>query len=142
VSRLVTVVVTAAVLVAIPGVASAAVDITQIQYNSPGRDSGSNTSLNREYVVIENTGNHVIRLTGWTLRDSDHNVYGFAGFRLKAGDKVFIHTGKGDDTRRNLYWGLDKYVWDNNRDTAVLKNRAGDVVDRCSYSGGGRLVEC
>lgn len=44
-------------LLGIPaGVASAAIKIVKIQYDSPGTDDGSNASLNNEFVVIKNTG--------------------------------------------------------------------------------------
>lgn len=130
-------------LLAVPATALAAtVGISEVQYNPPGHDTGSNASLNREWVVVENTGDDGMQLRGWTLRDGDHNVYEFPNFRLRAGEKVTIYVGTGNDTDHKLYWGLDDYVWDNNRDDAVLKNRAGNVIDRCSYSGGGRLTEC
>jgi hypothetical protein len=131
-------------VLAVPATALAAsVGFSEIQYNSPGADSGSNKSLNQEWVVIENTSDHLIKLTGWEVREvRDANVFEFPTFRLRAGEKVTIYTGTGNDTDHKLYWGLDDYVWDNNRDVAVLKNRAGDVVDRCSYSGGGKSVEC
>jgi hypothetical protein len=44
--------------IAVTGVlpVAAAVKIDRVQYDSPGSDTGSNTSLNAEYVVIKNTG--------------------------------------------------------------------------------------
>jgi hypothetical protein len=131
-------------VLAVPATALAAsVEFSEIQYNSPGADSGSNKSLNQEWVVIKNTSDHRMELTGWEVREvRDANVFEFPTFRLGAGEKVTIYTGTGNDTDHKLYWGLDDYVWDNNRDVALLKNRAGDVVDRCSYSGGGKIVEC
>jgi len=56
---------------------------------------------------------------------------------------VKIHTGKGlDSYPHHYYWGLSDYVWDNDGDTATIKNRNGKVVDRCSYtsSSGGTKV--
>ncbi|MFM6847652.1 MAG: lamin tail domain-containing protein, partial [Terrabacter sp.] len=46
-----------------------AIMIYKVQYNSPGSDIGSNTSLNAEYVVLKNTTRTNRSLTGWTLRD-------------------------------------------------------------------------
>ena len=134
----------AVLLVAVPGTALAAtVEIKEIQYNPSGRDSGSNSSLNHEWIVIGNTGSHAIRLTGWTVREGrDRNVYEFPNFRLRAGEKAAIFTRTANDTRHKLYWNRDEYVWNNTRDKAALKNRAGHVIDTCSYSGGGKLVEC
>src|SRR5215218_5245707 len=36
--------------------AASAIQITKVYYNSPGSDTGSNTSLNAEWVRITNTG--------------------------------------------------------------------------------------
>jgi hypothetical protein len=144
-SRLVVIAMAAIMLVAVPGTAFAGtnVEIKEIQFNSPGSDNGSNSSLNHEWVVIRNTSDHAIKLTGWTLRESrDGYVYEFPNFRLKAGHKVTVYTGSGNDTQYKLYWDRDDYAWNNKRDKAALKNRAGDVIDTCSYSGGGKITEC
>src|SRR5437763_8418702 len=50
------------------------VRITKIYYNSPGPDTGSNTSLNAEYVRIHNRSNRTVTLTHWTLRDRAGHV--------------------------------------------------------------------
>jgi hypothetical protein len=55
---------------------------------------------------------------------------------------VKIHTGLGTNTQTNRYWGRSWYVWNNTGDRATLKNRAGTVIDRCSYSGGDTSVIC
>jgi len=64
------------------GSAPAKIRITKIYFDSPGDDTGSNTSLNAEYVVIKNTGTTRKALTGWTLRDASRHVYKFPIFRL------------------------------------------------------------
>jgi hypothetical protein len=129
-------------LLAIPAVASAAVRITKIQYNPPGSDSGSNASLNQEYVVIKNTGTKAVTLTGWSLRDQQRHVYKFGTLKLAAGKSVTIHTGNGTDDRNDVYWGSAEYVWNNDGDKATLKTRNGHTVDACGYSGGGQSVTC
>jgi hypothetical protein len=55
---------------------------------------------------------------------------------------VTIHTGKGSNTASNRYWGSDEYIWTNDGDTAKLKNKAGVLIDKCSYSGAGSYVNC
>jgi hypothetical protein len=115
--------------------AAGGVKIREIYYNSPGPDYGSNASLNAEWVLLKNTGGYRISLQGWTLRDAAGHVYHFpAAFRLGAGSTVKIHTGKGSNTRRNLYWGSGSYIWNNDSDTATLKRASGTVADKCSYS--------
>ncbi len=130
------------VLVLTASAASAAIKISKIQYDSPGSDDGSNSSLNAEYVVLTNTGSEAVSLTNWTLRDLANHVYSFDSFKLGAGATVTIHTGKGNDTRTNVYWGSGWYIWNNDGDTATLKTGKGHTVDTCSYSGGDTSVSC
>ena len=44
------------------------IQIREIYYNPPGPDTGSNSSLNHEWVQSHNTSGHRITLTHWTLR--------------------------------------------------------------------------
>ena len=108
--------------------------ISEIFYNSPGPDHGSNQSLNAEWVKLRNRTGHRVSLGGWTLRDTAHHVYHFVGYSLRAHGTVRIHTGSGRDTQRNLFQDRGWYVWNNDGDTAILRGPAGNVRDRCSYS--------
>lgn len=117
-----------------PGAARSPVVIHEIFYNSPGRDTGSNASLNAEWVQLHNRSGHRVTLTNWTLRDAANHVYRFAGYVLKAHASVKIHTGQGADTRADLHWGNSGYIWNNDGDKATLKNASGQVKSRCSYS--------
>ena len=116
--------------------------IFKIQYNSPGSDNGSNSSLNAEWVQLHNRSGSPITLTGWTLRDTAGHVYTFGTYRIRAHGFVKIHTGRGTNTQTDRFWGRGAYVWNNTGDRATLKNRAGTVIDRCSYSGGDTSVLC
>lgn len=122
-------------LFAAPAVADAAVEFTAIRFDPPGTDTGTNAHLNEEAVVIKNTSGRAVTLTGWTLRDADRHVYKLSTFRLRPGRAVTVHTGSGDDSRKHLFWGMDNYVWNNDGDTAILKDDSGNRVDRCRYSG-------
>jgi len=108
--------------------------ISEIFYNSPGSDHGSNQSLNAEWVKLRNNTGHRVSLDGWTLRDTSHHVYHFVGYSLRAHGTVRIHTGSGRDTQRNLFQDRGWYVWNNTGDTAILRGPAGNTRDRCSYS--------
>ena len=84
------------VLAAAPGAeAASAAQISYVRYDSPGDDTGSNSSLNAEYVKITNKGSTNRSLTGWTLRDKTGYTYRFPTFTLKAGATVVVRTGKG-----------------------------------------------
>jgi len=121
-----------------PQAASAApaspVSISFIFYNPPGRDTGSNASLNAEYVILQNNTGHRVTITHWTVTDRAHHTYKFGRKTLAAHAVVFVHTGSHRNQGFNVYWGRHAYAWSNTGDTAVLKNAGGTVKDRCSYS--------
>ncbi|WP_406491941.1 lamin tail domain-containing protein [Streptomyces sp. NBC_00846] len=108
-----------------------AVVLGAIQYNSPGRYSGSNRSLNSEWVTVTNTGRHAVNLRGWTLSDESRRTYRF-NLRLAGRSSVRVHTGIGRDTDRDVYQDLRRHVWDA-CDTATLRDANGRRVDSKSW---------
>jgi hypothetical protein len=124
-------------LVALAGPASAAIRIDRIRYDAPGTDTGTNAHLNEERVVLINTGDSARDIGRWTVRDLAGHVYRIPyGFRLGPDRLVRIHTGRGTNDGNDLFWGSGWYIWNNDRDRATLKNRVGDVIDRCGYDDG------
>ena len=122
--------------IAVPSAATAAtppIRIVKIQYDSPGSDTGSNSSLNAEYVVLKNTTSTNRSLTGWTLRDKTGYTYRFPTFTLKAGASVTIHTGKGSATTTHRYYNRTWYVWNNTGDTAYLRDSKGVLRDSWAF---------
>ncbi|WP_331724201.1 lamin tail domain-containing protein (plasmid) [Streptomyces longwoodensis] len=109
------------------------VEISAVQYNSPGPDDRSNRSLNREWVEVTNTARHAVNLDGWTLEDEDGHTYTFEDYRLAGRATVRIHTGVGRDSRTDLYQDRRNYVWDNRSDTATLRNDRGRFIDEVSW---------
>ncbi|MEW2121798.1 lamin tail domain-containing protein [Streptomyces sp. NPDC005474] len=109
------------------------VEISAVQYDSPGRDDRSNKSLNKEWVEISNTTRNTVNLDGWTLEDESGHSYTFDDYRLAGRATVRIHTGEGRDTRTDLYQDRRNYVWNNDRDTATLRNDHGRFVDDESW---------
>jgi hypothetical protein len=129
-------------LIAVPAQAApATVYIYKVYYNSPGSDTGSNTSPNAEHVVIRNDDDVSHSVSGWTVRDAAGHVYKFGTLRLGAGKQAVIHTGKGTtyttSTSRHLYWGRGWYVWNNTGDKVILRRADGSLKDTCSYPGEG-----
>ena len=114
--------------------ASSTVKLYKVVYDPSGSDTHSNTQLNREYVVLKNTGKHAVKITGWTVRDTKHHVYAFGGFTLKSGSFVYIHTGRGSDTGKNVYQQRGWYVWNNTADKVYLRTTAGTTVDTCRWT--------
>ncbi|MEU9116002.1 lamin tail domain-containing protein [Streptomyces sp. NPDC048483] len=110
-----------------------AVVLGAIQYDSPGRDDRSHRSLNAEWVTVKNTGHRAVNLRGWTLSDRSGHTYRFGNFRLGGHSKVRVHTGIGRDNRWDVYQDRRAYVWDNDRDSATLRNDHRRVVDSESW---------
>jgi P pilus assembly chaperone PapD len=143
--RLVMLIVTALVavtssLVAVtPADAARVVQFTRIQYDSPGRDSGSNGSLNTEYAQVKNNTTRTVNLYHWYVRNAAGDTYRFASnFYLRPGVTVTIRTGKGRNTATTRYWGRTRYVWNNTRDTAYLRNPSGALMYLCKWTSTGR----
>ncbi|GHD91231.1 lamin tail domain-containing protein [Streptomyces naganishii] len=110
------------------------VEITHVQYDTPGRDDRSNRSLNSQWVELTNTTRHSVNMDGWTLSDREGRTYTFHHYRLDRRATVRVHTGVGRDSRRDLFQDRHHVVWDR-RDTATLRNDDGRVVDSVSWGG-------
>ncbi|WP_254272021.1 lamin tail domain-containing protein [Haloarcula marina] len=105
--------------------------IARINADAAGDDRAN---LDDEYVVLRNDGDRPLDLTGWTMADAADHEYAFPdGFTLDPGATVTVHTGSGADTATDLYWGLDRPVWNNDGDTVVLSNASGDRVRTETY---------
>ena len=109
------------------------VKISTIYFDPPGPDQNSKRRLNQERVVICNSGPVTRSVAKWKLSDRDGHVYRLSSVSLPAGRCLVVHTGRGVNSGRDLYWDSDQYVWDNTGDRATLRNRQGQVVDRCRY---------
>ncbi|SEG36376.1 Lamin Tail Domain [Nonomuraea solani] len=132
--------------VALPAQAAApAIQIVKIYYDSPGADLRSNGSLNAEYVTLLNTTKRAIDLEGWTVRDKTGYTYEFGPDVLLGPKKrITLRSGQGGDGTASVYWNRKQYVWNNDQDTAYVRNPAGRPVDSCSYkaSTGSAYVTC
>ncbi|WP_234390080.1 lamin tail domain-containing protein [Streptomyces sp. MMG1533] len=115
------------------------VEISSVQYDSPGRDNSSNRSLNNEWVELTNTTRDSVNLDGWTLGDEDGRTYTFDHYRLAARATVRIHTGEGRDTRTDLFQDRRDHVWDNYSGTATLRNDRGRFIDEASWDSDRRF---
>ncbi len=108
--------------------------VSKVYYDSPGSDTGSNTSLNGEYVVIKNTTGTARYLTSWTVTDASSHTYTFGTYRLAAYATVKVHTGAGTNTSTDRYQNRRAYVWNNTSDTAYLRNPSGTLIHKCAYN--------
>jgi hypothetical protein len=134
----------AVALVASPAqAANPAVMFTKVYFDSPGKDTRSNKSLNAEYVVLLNTTKKAIQLEDWILRDKTGYKYRFPEFTLKPGKTVTVRTGSGNDGSSGVFWNRKQYVWNNDGDTAGIY-RASDLkrIDTCSWGSAGDWTNC
>jgi Lamin Tail Domain len=130
------------VIAAAPAQAAGGVIIYKVQYNSPGTDTGSNLSLNSEYVVLKNTAGTTRTITGWTLRDATGHKYTFPTTRIAAANYLYVRTGRGTNTAHTRYWGNGYYIWNNSGDTAYLRNGSGTLIDSCKWGSTGSVKYC
>lgn len=103
------------------------VRITYIEYNPPGSD------VEGEYVLIQNFTGSLVNMTNWTLRDQAGNTFTFPPFPLSPGASVRIWTKSGTNTAQDLYWGRGTAVWNNDGDTAYLRDSLGALIHTYSY---------
>jgi micrococcal nuclease len=104
--------------------------VATIHADAEGND---NENLNDEYVVLENTGDTELDLSGWTVADEAGKTYTFGDVALGAGEQVTLHTGSGTDTGTDAYWGQGSAVWNNGGDTVTVRDADGTVVAERSY---------
>jgi hypothetical protein len=123
------------VVVASPATAAApSLRFHGAQYDSPGKDTRSNASLNQEWISLVNSGTTAVNLNGYTIRDKANHVYTFGNVTIAAnGGRVWLRTGKGTTSARTAYWGSGNYIWNNTGDTAYLRKPTGTTVDTCTW---------
>ncbi len=83
----------------------------------------------QEQVVITNNGSQLADLLGWTLSDSDGNIYEFGNVRLWSAGSATVHTRVGQDGSppTNYFWGKLEAIWSSG-ETATLKDAEGQVL--------------
>ena len=122
------------------------VQFSKIVYNSPGADTGSNSSLNAEYVRLTNRTRKTVNLKGWTVRDAAGHVYKVStDQKIGAGLTAYVHTGRGTNGRpdsKHRYWNRTGYVWNNSGDTAYLRSPAGKTIDSCRWTSNKNQTYC
>lgn len=85
--------------------------------------------LENETFTITSSEPEPVNLTAWTITDEGtRNTYVFPLFILDAGADVTVHTGPGNDTATDLYWGRESPVWNNDGDLATLADANGTIV--------------
>jgi hypothetical protein len=123
-----------ALAVGTPASAAPSLRFHGAQYDSPGTDNRSAKSLNAEWISLVNTGSRAVNLSGYTIRDKAKHVYTFGDVSIAAkGGRIWLHTGSGTAKGGNRYWGSGAYIWNNDGDTAYLRNASGTSLDNCTW---------
>jgi hypothetical protein len=104
---------------------TAAISISAIQFDAPGDDR---KNLNGEWIRVTNAERSLADMTGWQLYDESGRVYVFPRFTLAPGASAKVFTGRGSDGRAELYIGRGSPIWNNDGDTAILKDASGNVI--------------
>lgn len=108
-----------------------ALEIAEIHEDATGEEA---ENLNDEYVTFRNAGDEPLDLSGWLVADdADHEYRVPSGFTLDDGEEMTLHTGEGQDTDSDLYWGLGNPVWNNGGDVVYVENADGDIVIERKY---------
>jgi len=96
-----------------------------------------------EFVRIANVSDQSLDVSGYSIADRDGHRYDFPSAQLRPGYVLTLVTGEGQDRRDHagpvtLYWNRRAEVWNDQGDTAYLKDPKGVVVDRFEYRVGAR----
>ncbi|MDX2700152.1 lamin tail domain-containing protein [Streptomyces ipomoeae] len=121
-------------LLSSPAEAAGGVIIYRVYFDSPGKDTRTNASLNGEWVQLKNTGSKAVSLKGWVLKDPENHKYTFLNVKIAAKQTVKVRTGSGKDTTATKYQNRKAYVWNNTSDTATLLKANGSKADSCSWT--------
>ncbi|MFW6149258.1 MAG: lamin tail domain-containing protein, partial [Atribacterota bacterium] len=81
-----------------------------------------------EYVKIKNNGETAVNLENWTLADEAGHVYTFESYDLEARESIKVYTNMGE-----FSYGTGRAIWNNDGDTAYLKDCNGDLIDSYNY---------
>ena len=102
----------------------------------------ANVSPEEEYINLENTGDCVLRLGDWQIRDREDGGQVARGLEpfvfpsdyvLDPGQSVTIWTGDGEDTETNLYWGYGVNMWNASGDVIIVMDPDGEHVVEHEY---------
>lgn len=92
--------------------------------DAPGND---NRHPNGEYVTLSNSGAVATEIGGWTLCEGASICFTFpSDASIPANESVRLYTGSGRNTETSFYMGHGRAVWDNDHDSATLRD--GGVV--------------
>ena len=82
-----------------------------------------------EYLALLNFSDS-INIDGWSVSDLRGNRYIFRDIVFGGMSAIKLHSGVGQGTQTDLYWGKSDYIWSNGEtQSAVLRDSTGTIVD-------------
>ncbi len=109
--------------------------ITTVHADAAGDDRHN---PNGEYVRLCNISDHPLELRGFALQDADRHRFVFPSGVVSPGFTVLVASGKGSNLVRQgrlvFYWGTGP-IWNNDKDTALLFDPRGKLIDAFSIVG-------
>jgi len=101
----------------------------------------ADVSPDEESIVLENTADEPVDLSGFELRDREGgqvdgglSPFSFPSeFVLEPGETVRVTTGEGEATETELYWGYNVNIWRDDSDVVRLTDADGQVVMEHAY---------
>jgi hypothetical protein len=69
-------------------------------------------SVENEVLILQNTGEESVVLTGWVLRDGEGAAFSFPQLTLYPGGTLQVHTAQGGDTVTDLHWDSSSPLWE------------------------------
>ena len=93
-----------------------------------------------ETVVLRNTGQRRLDLDGYVVDFDDGQRYALPPYTLGPKTNVTIHTGRGDDSRGDLYAGFFYAVINDGGDTVLVENPNGRIVAAERVAGGNGTI--
>ncbi|MFB6170475.1 MAG: lamin tail domain-containing protein [Haloarculaceae archaeon] len=106
--------------------------VEEVRENPPGRDD---RHLDREYVTFENAGTDALTLSGWAVENEGGETFTFPEDTVLApGDRITLHSGSGENTESDVFWGADHPLWRNAGDTVTVRDADGVVRIRETYN--------
>jgi len=95
-------------------------------FDASGDDAAN---LNDEYFTLQNTGDEVIDLSGWSVENERGTMYRIPnGVSLAPYAVLTIHSGSGTNTSSILYWNASAPVWNDTTDLAILRDAGGLMI--------------
>jgi hypothetical protein len=75
-----------------------------------------------------------VDMTNWTLSDNASKTFHFPDYFVIEGNvTVYTQGNESGNDQTHLYWGRGDHVWNNDHDTATLRNSSGDIISVFEY---------